>query len=576
MAAKLEKELSAPQDIEWAVADGKLYLLQARPITTLSPGNLETYEINDSLAEDALWINTNIAEAVPDPFSPLTWSLVRGYDIETNYIPGYYVWSGNICGRAYSNISRRISVAAMITGLSVERVANLLGDLFGPIPEGINIPIYPATRLELLREMLPRLIRIARKLLAARKDLQEYLKRTPAWSREMVARIHTTSSQAELLSLWKNELQPYSIKAWWSHAAGASGIVNVMRLERQLTKLVGTEDASTLLSNLRGASQLASLGPLMGISQIVKGQMTREEYLTQYGHRGPHEFELAIPHPAEDPEWLDKQIEEFEKSKIDVDALLAKQRAHYEEAKNRFLARYPRKAKWLEKQLAKASKGAQLREAARSEFVRVFRVVRTFALKAGDLTGVGEDIFFLYHGDVEQLLAGNDSAVKHIPARKENYERYKAFPPFPSVIRGRFHPTEWVKDPNRRLDYYDPTIPVAISASETLKGYPGAAGRIEGRVRVLASPEEGETLQPGEIIVARTTNVGWTPLFPKAAAIITDIGAPLSHAAIVARELGIPAVVGTGNGTARLKTGDSVIVDGGQGIVHILSQAPSA
>ena len=90
-------------------------------------------------------------------------------------------------------------------------------------------------------------------------------------------------------------------------------------------------------------------------------------------------------------------------------------------------------------------------------------------------------------------------------------------------------------------------------------------------MRILNAPEEGEKLQPGEILVATTTNVGWTPLFPKAAAIITDVGAPLSHAAIVARELGIPAVVGCGNATLRLKTGDKVIVDGGQGIVHILS-----
>jgi pyruvate,water dikinase len=70
--------------------------------------------------------------------------------------------------------------------------------------------------------------------------------------------------------------------------------------------------------------------------------------------------------------------------------------------------------------------------------------------------------------------------------------------------------------------------------------------------------------------VASTTNVGWTPLFPRAAAIITDIGAPLSHAAIVARELGIPAVLGCGNATTRLKTGDRVLVDGGQGVVNIL------
>ncbi|HYE12728.1 MAG TPA: PEP-utilizing enzyme, partial [Patescibacteria group bacterium] len=105
--------------------------------------------------------------------------------------------------------------------------------------------------------------------------------------------------------------------------------------------------------------------------------------------------------------------------------------------------------------------------------------------------------------------------------------------------------------------------------SETLKGYAGAAGKIEGIVRVLANPEEGEKLQPGEILVAATTNIGWTPLFPKAAAIVTDIGAPLSHAAIVARELGIPAVVGCTNATTRLRTGDRVLVDGGQGMVYI-------
>ena len=121
------------------------------------------------------------------------------------------------------------------------------------------------------------------------------------------------------------------------------------------------------------------------------------------------------------------------------------------------------------------------------------------------------------------------------------------------------------------MDYYDATMPMLSAPdSDTLKGCPGAAGRVEGRVRILASPEEGAELKPGEILVATTTNIGWTPLFPRAAAIITDIGAPLSHAAIVARELGIPAVVGCGNATTRLKTGDRVMVDGGHGIVHIL------
>jgi phosphoenolpyruvate synthase/pyruvate phosphate dikinase len=89
-------------------------------------------------------------------------------------------------------------------------------------------------------------------------------------------------------------------------------------------------------------------------------------------------------------------------------------------------------------------------------------------------------------------------------------------------------------------------------------------------VRCLASPEEGRDFRQGEVLVAVQTDIAWTLIFPRAAAVITDVGAPLSHAAIVARELGIPAVVGCGDATARLKTGDRVRVDGGRGIAEIL------
>jgi pyruvate,water dikinase len=103
-----------------------------------------------------------------------------------------------------------------------------------------------------------------------------------------------------------------------------------------------------------------------------------------------------------------------------------------------------------------------------------------------------------------------------------------------------------------------------------IKGFAGAAGCVEGNVRRIDRVEDGNQIQSGEILVTTTTNVGWTPLFPRLAAIVTDVGAPLSHAAIVARELGIPAVVGCGNATMLLKTGDHVRVDGGNGTVAIL------
>ena len=571
-AVKLEKEMGTPQDIEWAVANGKLYILQARPITTITSGNIDTYDINESLAGDALWVNTNVGEAIPDVITPLTWSIVRALDIESSFIPGYYLWSGNICGRIYSNISQRLSAITGLYGIDEKRGMSLLGDLFGQFPEGMSMPVYPFKRLELIKVMLPGIKNLLKNTIKASKDMSQHIKDTPDWCSKMTEKINKAATREELISLWNGELQPYNTKAWWIHLAGGSKSVLAMTLSKKLKEMVGVEDSNILLSNLRGDSVLASLGPVVGISEVIKGNISRAEYLAQYGHRGPHEFELSIPDPSEDETWLEKQINEFVKSETDVESLLSNQHAKYEDALKRFQKKFPNKVKWLQKQLNKAAEGARNRESARSELVRVLRTNRVFALKVGEITGIDEDIFFLYIDDIINILSKDDkSSMKFISARKENYEKYKESPPYPSIIRGRFNLSEWIKDPNKRMDYYDSTNTIVISsASEILKGFPGSAGRVEGIVRVLSSPEEGDRLMAGEILVATTTNVGWTPLFPRAAAVVTDVGAPLSHAAIVAREMGIPAVVGCGNATLRLKTGDKVIVDGGNGIVEIL------
>jgi pyruvate,water dikinase len=202
-------------------------------------------------------------------------------------------------------------------------------------------------------------------------------------------------------------------------------------------------------------------------------------------------------------------------------------------------------------------------------------LARAFALRAGELTGIGEDIFFLTIEEVLDLLSSDESSTSYIPARRETHTRYEALPPLPALIRGRFDPFQWASDPQRRTDFFDARAPSPTSPppSSTISGFPGASGRIEGVVRRLESPEEGHQLRDGEILVTEQTNVGWTLLFPRAAAIVTDVGAPLSHAAIIARELGIPAVVGCGDATMRLMTGDRVRVDGGQGFVEILEHA---
>jgi pyruvate,water dikinase len=201
--------------------------------------------------------------------------------------------------------------------------------------------------------------------------------------------------------------------------------------------------------------------------------------------------------------------------------------------------------------------------------MRAFWVLRAFVVRGGELTGHGDDVFYLDLEELLDLLRGNDIALGRVPVRRATYEQYAALPPYPAWIVGHFDPVRWAADPNRRTDLYDArghTAPV----SDTVTGFPGAPGVVEGIARVIAGPEQGDRLRPGEILITTLTNVGWTPMFPRAAAIVTDIGAPLSHASIVARELGIPAVVGTGNATMRLRDGDRIRVDGECGTVERL------
>jgi pyruvate,water dikinase len=196
-------------------------------------------------------------------------------------------------------------------------------------------------------------------------------------------------------------------------------------------------------------------------------------------------------------------------------------------------------------------------------------------LRAGELTGLGDDIFFLTLDELLGILGEECSIPAHIPARRATYQRYRSLPSYPPLICGRFDPFQWAGDPARRSDFFAEYAHVSAQEAEAsdqglVRGSPGSAGRVEGTVRRIDRPDDGHLLQSGEILVTALTDIAWTTLFPRAAAVVTDVGAPLSHAAIVARELGIPAVVGCGDATMRLRTGDLVRVDGSQGTVEIL------
>lgn len=573
LARRLEDELGGPQDIEFAIAVGRIHLLQARPITTLQGYNPLRGEWNDSLRGDYLWINTNFGEALPDVMTPYTWSIFQLYfdEVFPFRLPGNHPLAGNIGGRFYFNISL---FASLIASLKLEPRKVLERDeTFGRIPEDVEIPIQPFSFSEIVRTILPLFLRARRRVLLLRKGIPAFLDHAQQLTMEIRGRIQSAGSTADLAAIWNVSMAPHAryvsrmLHASVSQLQDSSG-----KLRGQLVKLVGEADTETLLS---GVGDLESLGPLLGLAKLAQGEMTRQEYVERYGHRGPHEAELSEPRPAEDPTWIDQQLAHMRESDpghvIDVESMLAKQRQEREAAWDRLSAQYPRRAHAIRRRLDQVATASRIRERVRSEATRMLWAGRDFALKAGELTGLGDDVFFLGADEIIALLGGDQSYLACIPIRKEAYIRFRALPPYPTIIRGRFDPLKWAEDPTRRSHIIDGREDQQEPPGLTcITGFPGAGGVVEGTVRRLDSPNEGNQLQRGEVLVTNTTNIGWTPLFPRAAAIVTDVGAPLSHAAIVARELGIPAVVGCGDATMHLKNGCRVRVNGSRGTVELL------
>ena len=531
-------------------------------------------EFNDSLRGNYLWANTNFGEAVTEVMTPLTWAVIQFTLEDWVFLRGYPT-VGNLCGRPYLNISIFATLFSALGRSRQDLLEALEATLYMRLPEALEIPRLPLSRGAVLAS-LPYPLWVGARQYWGRLHLPAYLAGNRAWFERTRAALQAETSPAGLLRLWQAEMRSHIKGAVWTVLGTVTRASDeTMRLRRQLTRLAGPEDANLLIANLNEeASLLPSLGPVVGVAQVASGALSRQEYLAQYGQRGPQEFELSVPRPAEDPAWLDQQLAQFQAAPVDIQALLAQQKEAFAAAWGRFAIRYPSQANAMQGWLRRCAGYARLREQARAEYTRDRWAVRLFALRAGELTGLGQNVFFLMLDELLQVLGGDRAAVERIPARQEVHQRYKALPAYPSIILGPFDALRWAADPQRSGEIYQVAALAAQTAAtgpvNVLCGSPGSAGRVEGLARLIYRPEDGDQLQPGEILVTVQTDIAWTLLFPRAAAIVTDVGAPLSHAAIVARELGIPAVVGCREATARLKTGDRILVDGGAGVVEIL------
>jgi phosphohistidine swiveling domain-containing protein len=519
-ARRIAERIGVPQDIEWALdADGALWILQARPMTALPP--------------EVSW-----EPPVPGAF---TRNLRFGEWISTPVTPLFESW--------------------LLTAMEEQTHAFYLREIGQRVPRPYHVVVNgwyfytlnwatPGAFARNLPRMLWHLVRSPRKVAGINPSTVRH-------------------SFPILERMWRADMQPRYRAA-------------VEDAERQVETL-GVTELPGLVNDMAGLAgeYFAWVTALAGAGyklEVHLAQFYRRHLAPNLG--GSHLPLLVGFAPPTDPrrhavaslDWWDAPGPRSGSGSATTEsadhARLVETRRGAEEAAFAALASTPRRLRAFRRMLADAQHLVPLREEQVGELTLAWPVMRRAVLRIGEaLASDGaidepDDVFFLTRDEVLSALRGDGSAprIDVAPRRTTRQEQARLVPP---LFVGRPHPMLM-----KMLDTMTGVVGAAPSATAVVSGTPASPGRASGPVRVIRNPEQFNEFEPGEILVAPLTAPAWTPLFTRAAAVVTDVGSVAAHASIIAREYGIPAVVGCGDATARLRTGMRVTVDGTTGNVE--------
>ncbi|WP_238957602.1 PEP-utilizing enzyme [Mycobacterium intracellulare] len=381
--------------------------------------------------------------------------------------------------------------------------------------------------------------------------------------------------------------------AWWRHAVSPAGLARpvdaqfaeaLQKLEYAMrVHVTGTFVAQGVFDALRkmaesigrpglhlelstGYGKMVETEFVVALNDVAQGRSTMEHFLSEFGFRCAGEIEVSNPSWRERPDLIQRMVDKYKAApeRQDLTAAAAARTRAREKAEGDLLSAMPRWKRPLGRLMLKlAATFIPLREEGKAALAQAFDGARAACgVRGRELVEAGvldepDDVFYLTMDEIRGAPPPN--ARELVIARRllrAAYERIDV-------------PDAWV----------GPPVPVEIERSDegrvdSVAGVAAAHGVAEGLARVLSSADDLDDLEPNEILVCRTTDPSWASAFHLAAGAVIDIGSTSSHGAIVAREMGMPCVIGTGNGTQLLRTGDLVRVDGGTGIVTILKEAP--
>lgn len=513
------------------------------------------------------WTTTNMAEAVPGVMTPLGWTVwgpatelgarsglraIGAFRAEQARIPdrpedraisAFY-------GRAVVRVDFFCQVGDVMPGTTGAAVAK---QVFGFVPPGYQ-PNPSRQRYPIIAARFPAtFVSVPRRVTRTRA-------RTQLWWEDTVGRaphLDTDAARAlfaEARALFEANMQLHGL-------AVLAGVQPVYEQLAALAQAAGT-DPMAMLTGCGAHEETEIVADLWACS---RGRCDVETVARRHGFHGPAEGDIASLVWREDDGPLRRMLEGYRALPDSMDPVALQERRHDERrvAEAELLAALPA-VKRARARLAfrLAHRYIPLRGTGKVSFLQAFDGARAAARRIAEcltLDGTIDDPGDLGYLTADELCGRLPPRPREvIAARREHTERYRTLD----------LPTFWQGMP-------ESTDLSAIRTAEQevrLEGVGSSPGVVEGPVRVVVDPAEVD-LEPGEILVAHTTDPSWASLMYLSAGLVVDIGGSLSHAAIVARELGVPCVMNTKSGTQRLHTGDICRVDGTAGVVHLISAA---
>ncbi|MBV8881209.1 MAG: hypothetical protein JO332_14685 [Planctomycetaceae bacterium] len=597
--AKLGLDVEAfyktPVDVEWGIADGKLCLLQSRPVRGLdilrAVPKVREEEISrlQKLAAGrpkAAWAVHNLAETLPAP-TPLTWDIVGkgfmgngflklyqdlGFDPSERVLKDGFLEL--IAGRIYMDVER--SAELFFKNLPMEY------DLSGAAGKISEVLLDRPTKFAVERAGLGFLLKLPLTILgmigASRvmkkvvrtglDDLQqrilpafnEFVRKARAKNLKDLPDDAVLAEIAEREKVALNQYGPELLKPGFLAAYYHGRLAST--LELVLGASEGRALTSKLLAGLEGDKTVESN---IALYRVAKGEMTIEAYLAEYGHRAVNELELAEPRWSEDPAYPKQRVAQFQKSSggtspVDLHHKKHRERLEAEKTIGRLLLENG--ASSLEDEVMEDLVGAQRhmpwRETCKHSFILGVALVREAVEVMAERWDLGKDIYYLRREELWQFKSRRDALIAQIQERKLKWAAWQRLP-MPELLRGT----------DLQALGRDEERPA--SQDGVFSGVGVASGIGTGTARILHSPSEAGDLDQGYVLVCPTTDPSWTPLFVHASGLVVERGGMLSHGAIVARDFGIPAVVLPG-ATKLIPEGSTARIDGNKGRVELLQK----